>query len=77
MQVINTITTSTSQTDEVLHLIKSMQDAMLGRQGAMKKMELNYELPYNEWLFRLVREKLCVLGFAVFCRDKSCPKAPV
>ena len=39
-------------------------------------MELNYELPYNDWLFDLVNEKLCVLGFAVFTRDKDCLKAP-
>ena len=37
-------------------------------------MKINYELPYNEWLFELVKKILCALGFAVYYRGKNCAK---
>ena len=52
------------------------RDAIMSKQQTLKKMQLNYELPYNEWLFDLIRDRLCMLGFSVFHRDKNCPKAP-
>ena len=64
------------QTSPVQEAAKAIQNAIQLKLHAVKKMELNYELPYSDWLFDLVSEKLCDVGFAVFTRDKDCPKAP-
>ena len=56
-------------------LLQSLQSvkSTLQLQGAAKQMKINYELPYNEWLFELVKKKLCALGFAVYYRGKIAP----
>ena len=53
-------------------LVTSIQQV---RQDTLK-MELNYKLPYNEWLYHILEDKLILLGFVVYHRDKSYPKAP-
>lgn len=44
---------------------------MICKRAACKRKKLNFELPYNEWLFQLVHDKLTPLEFAVFERDKQ------
>lgn len=52
---------------------------VMSKREAVVKMKLNYELPYNEWLYELLVEKLTPLQFAVFHKDKNCikPVAPI
>ena len=58
---------------EVARVVK---DAIQCKLHALKKMELKYELPYSDWLFELVSDRLCNSGFAVFTQNKDCPKSP-
>ena len=48
----------------------------LEAQREAKQRKINYELPYNEWVYELVKKKLCALGFAVYYRGKNCTMPP-
>ena len=52
---------------------------ILQKRKTMMEMPLNYELPYNEWLYHLLERKLARLDFAIYQRDKTClkPLAPL
>ena len=50
------------KTSPVQEVVKAIQNAIQVKLHAVKKMELNYELPYSDWLFDLVSENLCELG---------------
>ena len=53
-----------------------MRNLILRKEEEILQVQLNYELPYNEWLYKLVKEKLDPLGFVVHLKDQNCPKAP-
>ena len=84
--LLNEVTTSLAElTEKLLHAsledklsIKALIDdkkALISKKHeGIIKMRLNYELPYNDWLFGLVREKLTPCGFAVFLKEKGRPK---
>jgi len=50
--------------------------ATLGKANKVVPMTLNYDLPYNDWLYMLMTDKLKPLGFAIFQRDKAYLKSP-
>ena len=49
----------------------SIQNIIQKAKTAVMKMELNYKLPYNEWLYKLLKLKLSPLEFAVFIETKT------
>ena len=58
-------------------MILKTQNEIKEATQAVRKMELNFELPYNQWLYVLLKEKLKDFGFAIFTKDKRCRKASV
>ena len=58
--------------------VKAVTDkvkAVMDKVKAVMPMPLNYELPYNEWLHQLLKDKLTDLNFAVYQRDKTNPRS--
>ena len=43
----------------------------------MSSRELNYKLPYNDWLFELVKRKLSPLNFCVVTKNQDEPVSDV
>ena len=42
-------------------------------QETLMQMKLNYETPYNEWLYKLLMKNLNQYNFVIYERNKGCP----
>ena len=74
-----------NKVDEILRAIgnQNLQNSVgcaldiktMMRTPMMSSRELNYELPYNDWLFELVKRKLSPLNFCVVTKNPDEPVA--